>query len=479
MSTPSSYVYNPLFNLPHYTGSIVTMTIKQVCHVFAAVTLFLLFITAANAADEESVQPDATQSAGKARALIHNGKFNEALAILRPLVKAYPEHTNIHFLLALAAIESSRKAETTDGDNVALLDEAITVLHAILIDQPDLERIRLELARAFFYKREDSLARRHFERVLAGNPPKPVAANIRRFLVEIRARRRWSMYLGGAVTPSTNIGRASDTETINIFGLPFRRDADEPRRSGVGLSVWAGGEYHYPLGKRLRLRLGSDAAREEYPGRRFDQTFLSGHAGPLWLMSRDTTVSLVADARQRWLETSPYYLDLGARSEIRHRLNRRISLTGRASWYDREYRTREFLDGSILDVSLRGTWLVTPTLRANAAAGYANEDTKAKTWRNDSHWGRIGVSVALPRGFTLGASGEYRKTEYEGNWFPFTDGSARKDRSEILQASIFNRAFTLYGFSPQLVVAHEERKTNAQVYDYKRTNGEVRFVRQF
>ena len=480
MSTPSSHVYNSLFNLPHYTGSIVTMTIKQACHVLAGVTLFLLFaVSSATATDAESNRPSTTLGESEARTLINSGKFNEALAILRPLAKAHPKHTNIHFLLALAAIESSRKAKTTEEDQAALLDEAIAVLHAVLIDQPDLERVHLELARAFFYKREDSLARRHFERVLAGKPPAPVAANIRRFLIEIRARRRWSMYLGGAVTPSTNIGRASDSEIINIFGLPFRRDADEPRRSGVGLSVWAGGEYHYPLGERLRLRLGSDAAREEYPGVKFDQTFLSGHAGPLWLMNRDTTVSLVADARQRWLETSPYYLDLGARSEIRHRLNRRVALTGRASWYDREYRTHEFLDGSILDVSLHGTWLVTPTLQANAAAGHANEDTKAKTWRNDSRWGRIGVSVALPRGFTLGGSGEYRKTEYEGNWFPFTDGSARKDRTEILQASIFNRAFTLYGFSPQLVVTHEERKTNAQVYDYKRTNGEVRFVRQF
>ncbi len=446
---------------------------------FAAVILLLLYVAAAVHATEATPdQPSTTQEVSEARALIKAGKFNEALGILRPLAKAHPKHTNFHFLLALAAIESSRQAGTTD-DQEMLLDEAITVLHAILIEQPDLERVRLELARAFFYKKEDSLARRHFERVLAGEPPAPVVANVQRFLVEIRARRRWSMYLGGAVTPSTNIGRASDSETINIFGLPFRRDADEPRRSGVGLSIWTGGEYHYPLGDRLRLRLGSDAAREEYPGSMFDQTFLSVHAGPRWLMTRNTTVSLVADARQRWLATSPYYLDLGARTEVRHRLNRRVSLTGRASWYDREYRKQDLLDGSVFDFSLNGSWIVTPILQANAAIGYADEHTDVKTWRNDSRWGKIGVSVALPRGFTVGSSGEYRKTEYEGNWFPFTDGSSREDRTEILQASIFNRGFTLYGFSPQFVVTHEERRTNAQVYDYKRTNGEVRFVRQF
>ena len=119
------------------------------------------------------------------------------------------------------------------------------VLHAILINQPGLERVRLELARAFFYKKEDKLARRHFARVLAGNPPTPVVINIQQFLTEIRARRRWSMYLGSTLKPSTNIGRNSDTEIINIFGFPFRRDTSESEKSGVGISIWTGGEYNF------------------------------------------------------------------------------------------------------------------------------------------------------------------------------------------------------------------------------------------
>ena len=61
----------------------------------------------------------------------------------------------------------------------------------MLIDRPGVVRVRLELARALFLKGENDLSRRHFEHVLAGNPPAPVLANVRRFLAEIRARRRW------------------------------------------------------------------------------------------------------------------------------------------------------------------------------------------------------------------------------------------------------------------------------------------------
>ena len=361
-----------------------------------------------------------------------------------------------------------------------LLDEAIAALHTMLIDRPDLVRVRLELARAFFLKGEDSLARSHFERVLAGKPPAPVVANVQRFLAEIRARRRWTMYLGGAMSPDSNIGGGSDERIIYINDLPFRRDAEELTTSGIGVSVWTGGEYQYPLGERLRLRLGGDVSRQDYGGSKFDQTSVSVHAGPRWLVDKDTEVSLVGNARRRWTGTSPSNDDLGARIEAGHRLTPRIRVNGRASWYRRDNRTKDFLDGPILDFTLGGSWVILPILRADGAAGYARERPKSDRWRNASRWLRLGASVALPLGFTLGGSGELRWTDYEGNWFPFVpDGAPRQDRTRILRATVHNRAFTLYGFSPQLVVTNEARDTNAQLYDYKRTRAELRAVRQF
>ena len=112
--------------------------------------------------------------------------------------------------------------------------------------------------------------------------------------------------------------------------------------------------------------------------------------------------------------------------------------------------------------------------------GYGRERPESQPWRNKTGWARLGASIALPYGFTVGGSGEMRWTQYEGGWFPFTrDGSSREDRTRILQASVFNRVFTIFGFSPQLVVVNEERASNAQLYDYKRTRAELRFVRQF
>ena len=117
-------------------------------------------------------------------------------------------------------------------------------------------RVRLELALAFFFKEEDDLAQRHFERVLAGQPPAPVVKNVTKFLRVIRARRRWSGYFGFSLAPDTNINAASDAQFIYIQGLPFRRDDQVVASSDIGVVGWGGYEYQYPLADRWRLRTG-------------------------------------------------------------------------------------------------------------------------------------------------------------------------------------------------------------------------------
>ena len=455
--------------------------INPIFRAFATAAFLLIAAPAWSAVAEPPPSPNSVATAmSEAQTLVGEDKFNEAMEILRPLLKDGVAEANALFLLGLAATGAAQQLDIAEAERDALLDEAIAAFRTMLIDRPDLVRVRLELARAFFLKGQDNLARDHFERVLAGNPPQAVAANVRRFLSEIRARRRWSMYLGTAVAPDTNIGGASDERIIYIQGLPFRRDAEDLTTSGVGVSVWTGGEYQYPLGDRLRLRAGADVSRREYSGSRFDQLVVSGHVGPRWLAGSNTDVSLLANARRRWTGSAPDHDDFGLRAEARHRFTRQVTANARASWHDRRYRTRRFLDGQVLDFSLGGAWVITPILRADTAAGYGRERPERERYRHTRRWLRVGVTAALPLGFTVGGSGQLRWTDYEGNWSPFTpSGEPREDRTRSLRASVHNRALTLYGFSPQVSVVNEVRSTNAQLYDYKRTSGELRFVRQF
>ena len=452
----------------------------------SAFTAFLLFSiptwsVAEEPGDESAGSPELAESAESVvHSLVETGHFDQALRILRPLQQVVETDYSLLFLFGLAATGASQNPELAPDEREALLDEAIAAFRTMLIDRPELVRVRLELARAFFFKGEDDLSRRHFEQVLAGNPPAPVVANVRRFLSQIRARRRWSLHAGFSVAPDTNIAGTSDERFIHIGGLPFRRDAEELTTSGVGLSVWSGGEYQLPLNDRLRLRAGGNIWRRDYAGRRFDRIIVSGHAGPRWLASADSEASVLASVQRSWHANVPNYDAFGGRMETGRRFTRRFTGNVQASWHDRQYRTETYLDGPVADISLGGFWTVTPTIRANAALGWGRERPELTRWRHARRWLRAGVEVALPRGFTLGGSAELRRTDYEGDWFPHTTGGeSREDRTRSISLSLYNRGLSWRGFSPQVALVHEVRETNAQLYDYTRTGGELRAVRLF
>ena len=196
-------------------------------------TLCACFMLAAPAwgAEEQSAPASSPQvgSVADARALIDVGRFVDALAVLGPLLEANAVEANALFLYGLAAIGAARGPDVPDDTREALLDEAIAAFRTMLIADPGLVRVRLELARAFLLKGEDTLATRHFEQVLAGKPPASVVLNVNRFLSQMRARKRWSVRLGMALAPDSNISSRSDERTIVLdtpidgFRLPFRR----------------------------------------------------------------------------------------------------------------------------------------------------------------------------------------------------------------------------------------------------------------
>ncbi len=365
------------------------------------------------------------------------------------------------------------------------LDEAIAAFRAILVNNPELVRVRLELARAFFLKEEDTLARRHFEQVLAGTPPPPVVANIVRFLRTMRARRRWEAYFGAALAPDSNLNAASGERTIFLdtpFGrLPFTRQGDIAPKSGLGLSVWGGGEYQYPLSQTLRLRSGANASIREYKGGDFDRHFLSAHLGPRRLIDARTEASLLATVDRQWTAGRPETDRFGLRLEGEHRLTPRLAMFGRASAARRNCRDCNHLDGPEGNVSLGATWAALPILRLSGNAGWNWSRPNSEHWRSSGPQASLGATLALPAGFTLGLRASMQRTEYQGRGFVHNtiDRKPREDETQTLSFSVHNRAVTVLGFSPRISLVREERDTNAQALDYKRNRAELSFVRQF
>jgi len=142
---------------------------------------------------------------------------------------------------------------------------------------------------------------------------------------------------------------------------------------------------------------------------------------------------------------------------------------------------QDVLDGPLTDFTLNLAWTAAPTLRVQFTVGYERDHAGSVHYRSLSRWVRVGTSLALPLGFTLGSSAQMRRTNYEGSGLvhQVLNGRQRLDRTRTFSISVLNRGFTLLRFSPQLALIHEVRATNAQALDYDRNRAELRFVRQF
>ena len=460
------------------------MTFKHLRHALAFTVCFLILASTVSVADDQSLlkftSTKSTTNQADVRMLIRSGRFEEALNSLRLQAQGLKIDADVLFLIGLAAIGASQRSELMENQREALLNEAIGAFRAMLIARPELVRVRLELARAFFLKGEDDLSRKHFEYVLAAELPAAVVANVRRFLLEIRARRRWDLRMGFALTPDSNISSTSAARNIYINGLPFIRHEEELISSGIGSLIWMGGEYHYPLNERLRLRAGADISRREYEGSQFDQTYLAGYTGPRWFLGKHSEVSVLASMQRSWGAGVSDYDAFGVRVETEYRFDQQLKINVHSSWHDRRYRTATILDGPTVDFSISGIRVMTPTIAMNAAMGWGRDRPKEKKWNHHRRWLQLGIEVALRRGFNWGGSVQFRWTDYEGNWFPNTPAHvSREDFTRTFRTSVHHRAFTWNGFSPQVSLIHEERTTNAQLYEYKRNSIELGFVRLF
>ena len=418
--------------------------------------------------------------------LLLQGEIDAGIDTVRPHLPRDPRAVDLLFDAGLAMLGSAEATPPSDAPvREALLDASIALFRAILAEHPDFVRARLELARAFFLRGRDRLARRHFERALDADPPAPVVANINRHLAVIRARKRWSGYFGMALLPDTNIGAASASETVlvDVFGqrLPFTLD-DGGEQSGIGLSVWAGGEYQEPLVPGWFIRMGGNISRREYAGSKFDGMSLGGHVGPRWLIGPRTEASLLFTTRREWQADDPSSRSLGVRLEASRRLTPRVSGQFDASWSAMRHDESTHLDGPVLDLSVGLAWSVSPTLRANLSTGWSRARTGAENLRNRTLRTSLGASIALPRGFNVSGTLSGRWTDYKGpgrSPSNVLDGSPRKDITRSIRLSVLKRDLTIGAFSPQFSITHERRSSNAQQADYRRTGGEISLVRQF
>ncbi len=420
-----------------------------------------------------------------ARQYFNAGQFSGTLNILSQ--KPYPPafRNDVRFLIGLSSLELAIR-ESDETLSEALLAQGVTYFHSLLVIDPSLVRVRLELARTFFFQEKDRLAKENFERVLAGNPPQSVQDNINIFLQKIKARRRLRLATGVSVIRDSNYNNQASDKTIlfSPFGpagptLPFIANTPEPK-SGFGVSLTGRADYRHPISENLNARASVSVQRSELPGKDFDQSSLDFSLGPEYQFSPTTDISLLGVAgldRQRDVTSQR----LGVRIQTSHILGPRTRMDLRFGTYERSYRDRDLshLDSKENEGGVNLTYRLSPTMTLDGGVSLSTSNPNASD-RNDRRTlqGTMGVISLLKNGLTLGLSGSVARTKHnrDSSLPPFEPVSVR---NTTLQATLHHRDFTLFGFSPELILTMKDSDSSEQASDVKGNQVNFNFVRQF
>jgi len=413
--------------------------------------------------------------------LLASGYFEVSLEVLESHLLPDGNH-QAHFLMGMAALELAVRT-TDDVRRGELLDQAEVSFRHILNAEPDVLRVRLELARVFFLQEKDRLAREQFERVLAGNPPEAVQANIKGFLEAMHNRRRWRWSMSGQLLWENNFNNAPVDPTINLFGIPFRSDNAKPE-STIGIVVSTQGTYRHPWSDSVDLLVGVGLSRTEFPGSASDSMVLDFSAGPEFQVGEHNLVGIEWQVLTNLNDSSPYHR-YGGRIRYTRTINNRTRLGFNLGLGNRRYQDigDKINNARDWDIGVTVEYRVNPTITINSGVSHGRSKVPANMQQNSRALSlNGGITVLLRNGFTFGLAASTTQRSYEGEpgGFPTEPtGAPREDRFLTLQATILRRDFTIMGFSPRLGVAHSRLDTNAQASSYRNNRLQMTMVRQF
>lgn len=378
-----------------------------------------------------------------------------------------------------AAFDPAIEREFVDGMTAFAAKDyprAEAVFRKILDRDPTLLRVRLELARTLFMERKDEQSDYQFRLAAAANYGGMVARNIVRFRQAIRARRSWRFDFDIGIAPDSNINAATDKESVDIYGLPFRLDPSARAHSGTGL--FAGGNASIRLNRLVGvpIYLGTYGRWTRYRDHRFDDAYAGGEAGPEFSLGGGR-LRTTATALGRWYGGKPLVASFGGHVDYEKLVGNRWTVGGSLIARHNDYRGRNDVDSWDLEAQLSANRPLGRTTLGFAFAGVARNlanDPGQSFWRAQAE---VGVLKEIAWGLRPRLTLDVARQTGDAPLAPF--GKARRDWLLQGSFSIYKRDWNVGGFAPSLSFTVTRNFSTLPLYDQRRVRGELRLTKAF
>ena len=424
----------------------------------------LFALAAAVAAPAEKVDPLAV-----AEVMIAQKRFDDARTIL-VLLAAHRANdraraNQVQFLLGMLDIEDKA------------YDRAIAHFHRILVNSPRQVRVRLELGRAYYLKKDYADAQRQFLFARAGHLPPVVQGNVDRYLGAIRALQTVSYGMSFALAADSNLNAGPAIDSVSLYGLPFQLSPDAKANKGLGLAFDANAEWSPRLGDGLKWRVGAQIHRSQYRQSEFDDMTLGLYSGPHLTIKR-WDFDLLGSTSRRWYGDRTYADSYGGNLDATYYVTARLGLGASAGLAHVAYAQNPVQSG--LGRTYGGSAFYTPTaasiVRGTVSIGV--QQAQNAGYANHSQQFGLSYSREFDGGLTLSLAPGYTRIAYDAP-LPGLSGSPRRDRQVSGQIALLDRKIDWSGFTPRLAYTYTANTSSIALYTFHRNRVEFGFTRAF
>ncbi|HEY6814627.1 MAG TPA: surface lipoprotein assembly modifier [Croceibacterium sp.] len=353
--------------------------------------------------------------------------------------------------------------------------DAAVLYRRILDDKPDAAPVRLELARVLAELGDYQGARRELRAVQAGALPPEVAQLVRFYSNALSATKRFGGSVDLAIAPSTNINRATSSDTLGTVIGDFELSEDAQAQSGIGLSLKGQGYARLPMSAKADMLVRLNLAGDLYRKSQYDDIALSVQAGPQLMSGRDR-LALSLTAGHRWYGLDPYATYYGVSGNWEHPVGDRSQLRVDASALREENAVNALQDADRYSAAVSFDRAFTNTTGGGVRLFGSRDDARDPGYANTSGGGSIYLYREWER-TTIVANAGYRRLESDARLLLYPE--RRKDDNLDLSLSGTFRSLTVGSFAPLARLRYERNWSTVGIYDYDRFSVEFGVVSAF
>ena len=355
------------------------------------------------------------------------------------------------------------------------LPDAVAALRALLAEQPEANRARLELARILERMGDVGAARAEIDRAEAIGLPPEVAVNVRRFASRLsQSPKRRGLTIELTAGPDSNINRSTTSPFIDTIIAPFELSEDARRIGGFGSTGVARAYSRDRIGP-VELFTRVNGRADLYDKSRFNDVQLSADSGPEFAIGK-VRLRPSAIVERRWYGGDLYARGLGGDVSLLAPLSPRSQVELRLSRVEQDIVPNRGQDGWRTGIDLAFTYVLGARTTAQLALRHARLDARFEE-ESVRLWGGSLLVAHEARAVTM--FGEIAFASTRGIEPMFLFGEERRDqRWDLTAGAVFTKA-KLGGFHPVVRLTHSDSSAAIVLWDFRRTRLDVGVTRSF